>query len=125
MAYSHARRHPQGYECSSAGDWRFSALYAVLDDGYTIESSYQLLIKGYWIVGDDWRFGKSKPPLVRISRDDLWQAYLNLWRLWASQNPELMAELRVKAISGVLTDCFASTEISQARALAHILNETS
>ena len=41
------------------------------------------------------------------------------------QNPELEQDLREKAKGKVLTDKFASTDISQARALAEILNEKS
>lgn len=49
--------------------------------------------------------------------------YLTLWQEWASQNPELIEELRVKSEGKVLTDKFANTRVSQARALADILNE--
>ena len=35
-----------GYEVSTAGDWRFSALTARLDDGRTIEMHYQCDVKG-------------------------------------------------------------------------------
>lgn len=50
--------------------------------------------------------------------------YLPLWQEWAKQNPELMSELREKAKGKVLTDKFAKTQVSQARALAEILNTT-
>lgn len=45
MTFSFARFAPAGarsYECSSAGDRRFSALYAYLDDGRSIEEAFQL-----------------------------------------------------------------------------------
>lgn len=51
-------------------------------------------------------------------------AYLPLWQKWARQNPELIEELRKKAKGKVLTDRFANTRVSQARALADILNST-
>lgn len=51
-------------------------------------------------------------------------AYLPLWQEWARQNPELIEELREKAKGKVLTDMFANTRVSQARALADILNAT-
>jgi hypothetical protein len=116
-----ARYHPLGYECSTAGDHRFSALNARLGDGRTLEEAYQLDIKGYRIRGNDWRLGKGKPPLDRST--NLWREYLALWRQWARENPGLMAELRRLAGNAILTDQFASTPISQARALADILNE--
>lgn len=51
--------------------------------------------------------------------------YLPLWQEWARQNPELIEELRTKAAGKTLTDQFADTRVSQARALADILNSTS
>lgn len=50
--------------------------------------------------------------------------YLPLWQEWAKQNPELIEELREKSKGKVLTDKFADTRVSQARALADILNAT-
>ena len=50
------------------------------------------------------------------------EGYLPLWQEWARQNPELMEELREKAKDKTLTDRFANTGVSQARALADILN---
>lgn len=51
-----------------------------------------------------------------------YEGYLPLWQEWAKQNPELIEELREKSAGKVLTDKFASTRVSQARALADILN---
>ncbi len=127
MIFTYARYAPNGvvgYECSSKGDTRFSALYAYLDDGRSIETAYQLDCKGYRVLGNHWTLGKGKPPLNGLSYDALWRAYKGLWELWAEQNPELIEELRLKAVGGLLTDCFASTPVSQARALAEILNST-
>lgn len=123
--FSYARIHPQGYECSSAGDRRFSALYAVFEDGETVEQKYQLLVKGFGQITDDWRVGKGKPPLNGLSREQTWIAYKALWQLWSQENPDLLDLLRRAAVSRILTDRYAYTEVSQARALAEILNETS
>lgn len=112
-----------GYEVSSKGDRRFSAFYARLDDGRTIEAAYQLDIKGYRIHGNDPMLGKSKDSLRGHTHEQLWEEYLGLWRQWARENPQLMDELADKAAGKVLTDMFAKTPISQARALAQILNE--
>lgn len=112
-----------GYEVSSVGDKRFSALHAKMADGRTIEMHYQLDVKGYDPGGRNWRLGKGKPPLVEV---DLWEAYLALWREWSQLHLPLMRVLYIKArdeSGGVLSDCFASTPVSQARALAVILNE--
>jgi hypothetical protein len=110
-----------GYEVSSIGDTRFSALYAKLADGRTIEEAYQLDVKGYRKAGyTNWRQVKGRRP--RVS-GDVWPAYLDLWRQWARENPELIEALRVCAAGCTLTDKFAKTQVSQARALAHLLNE--
>lgn len=50
------------------------------------------------------------------------EGYLPLWQEWAKQNSELIEELREKAKDKTLTDRFANTRVSQARALADILN---
>ena len=57
------------------------------------------------------------------------EGYLPLWQEWARQNPELIEELRINANGKTLTDQFAGTKerpgrVSQARALADILNST-
>ena len=113
-----------GYEVSSRGDSRFSALNATLPDGRTIEAHYQCDVKGYAPGSSNWRLGKGKPPLDRSV--DLYAAYLALWRTWATQCcPHLMDELRLHAEKHgrVLSDRFASTSVNQARALAELLNE--
>ena len=65
--------------------------------------------------------------LSRKEKEDFSYAkgYLPLWQEWAKQNPELIEELRTKAAGKTLTDQFAYTRVSQARALADILNSTS
>ena len=73
-------------------------------------------------MGNDWRIGKGKPPLD--PGVDLYAAYKELWCVWVQENPELFAELRVLAeeAGSVLSDRFATTPVSQARALAELLN---
>lgn len=120
-----ARYAAGGYEVSSKGDKRFSALHARLADGRTIEQAYQLDVKGYRRLGaTDWRAGKGRPPLDPITREQLWIAYLALWQQWAIENPAAIADLRQRSAGRVLTDRFASTPISQARALAAILGDS-
>lgn len=119
--FTYARRG--GYECSSKGDKRFSALFAVMPDGRTIEQHYQCDVKGYQPGGRDWRLGKGKPPMDRSK--DLWSEYLALWETWAMVNPDLMNELAAAATqkNRVLSDMFATTPVNQARALAELLNQ--
>lgn len=113
-----------GYECSSKGDARFSAFGARMPDGRSLEAHYQCDVKGYDPGGTNWRLGKGKPP--RNPGTDTWGEYLALWQTWAQANPRMMADLRKQATAhgGVLSDRFASGQINQARALAHILNTT-
>jgi hypothetical protein len=123
--FKHAR-YGRGYEVSSHGDRRFSALWARLKDGRTIEEAYQLDVKGYRDTGaTHWKAGKGRPPLKAYKGDELYQAYEALWQQWVDENPALIIELRVFATLNnyLLTDKFASTPISQARALASILNK--
>lgn len=123
MAFTWQRRG--GYECSSAGDPRFSAFCARMPDGRSLEQWYQCDVKGYQMGGTDWKLGKGKPPLFPYPGDHLWQMYLGLWRIWTLHNIELVKELHAHAKSrgNVLSDRFASTEVNQARALATILTE--
>lgn len=115
-------RDNRGYEVSSIGDSRFSAVHAYLPCGRSIEEVYQCDIKGYDPGGTLWRRGKGKPPLDTAV--DLWGEYLKLWQTWAQHNPTLMDDLRKRAtaVGGGLVDRFAKTPVNQANALAHILN---
>lgn len=113
-----------GYEVSSHGDKRFSAFYAKLKDGRTIEEAYQLDIKGYRKYSNDPKFGKGKPPLTNIEEQEQWNQYKNLWIQYFYENPDLLKDIAEKAKDKTLTDKFASTSVSQARAIAEILNDT-
>jgi hypothetical protein len=122
---SWARYSSKGYEVSSKGDTRFSPLFAELPDGRTIEEAYQLDVKGYRAKGvTDWRKAKGKKPLRRMTEQQLYNRFLLLWAWWAWGHKEDMAELKKlsKLSGGVLTDCFASTNINQARALAQLID---
>lgn len=112
-----------GYEVSSAGDKRFSALFAKLSNGLTIEVVYQCRIKGYDPHGVNWRLGKGRPSL--IPNVNLRKEYLQLWRTWAYENLPLMRELYVLGRNHdyVLSDRFATSENNQANALSIVLNE--
>ena len=64
---------------------------------------------------------------ITLTKDDLedisfYMGYLPLWQEWVKQNPELLKDLRQKAAGKTLTDQFASSRVSQARALAYIMN---
>lgn len=105
-----------GYEVSSKGDRRFSALYARLPDGRILEDAWGQA-KGY----RDGRSAKGKPALTPDF--DYWGTYKGLWQQWADANPQLMDELAAASKGQVLVDRFAKTENNQARALAEILAE--
>jgi hypothetical protein len=109
------------YEVSTAGDRRFSALVARLQDGRTIEEAYQLDVKGYRKLGDDWRLGKGKPPLNATV--DTTKAYGDLWWRWAFENPRLVFELKRLSAGKRLTDRFSRPgNVSQASALQTIID---
>ncbi len=120
MKYTWARYSNTGYECSSKGDKRFSAFYAKLDDGRSIEEHYQCDVKGYDVGGTNWRLGKGRKPIRNV---DLWEEYKKLWVKYFELNPSLITVL--KALNKtVFTDMFATTPINQARAIAEILNDS-
>ena len=170
-----------GYEVSTKGDKRFSALVATFKEGTiiegidvggkTIEYVYQNIIKKsgkgkapsvdsilnldrveedgepswlkegldnklpkdlwlklYGIYGGNFEaIGEPVPEITIEDKEDFsyYVGYLPLWQEWARQNPELIEELKEKSRGKTLTDQFANTRVSQARALAQILNESS
>lgn len=138
-SFSWGRTSDNNYEVSSKGDKRFSALNAtfkkgtIIDGidvgGMTIEDVYQRVIKksrkGQAPSKDSKLYNESLK--TKEEREDFSyvEGYLPLWREWAKQNPELIEELRTKAAGKTLTDQFANTRVSQARALADILNSAS
>ena len=111
-----------GVECSSKGHKHYSAMYALMPDGRSIEAHYQCDVKGYNPGGQNWRLFKGKPP--KNPQTNLWEEYLKLWRVWAANNPDRIDFLvKLADHAGcLLTDQFATTPVNQARALAHILN---
>ncbi len=117
-----ARFHYNGYECSSQGDKRFSALFARLSDGRTLEEAYQLDVKGYRAISNDWHDGKGNKAYNEKTRAELWAEYLELWEQWAMENPDLIQELETRSRGKVLTDKFATSEINQAHALSVIID---
>lgn len=119
--WKHARYAEDGYEVSSQGDTRFSPLFAKLRDGRTIEEAYQLDVKGWRAISGNWLLAKGRPSRREV---DLWTEYLELWWQWCKENPNLLEDLRRKAAGKVLTDRFGSGPVTQARALAHILDAT-
>lgn len=121
-----ARRVNKGeayYEVSTKGDKRFSALVARLKDGRTIEEAYQLDVKGYRQFSDNWKYGKGKPPLKKYSERVTYLLYKRLWIQFFEENPELLYSLIKESQGKVLTDMFATSSVSQARAIAHIIND--
>lgn len=115
----------QGYEVSSLGDKRFSALFATLPDGKTIEGWYQGVVKGYDPYANNWRAGKGKPPLRKITREQQYMEYKCLWYSYFRFYPEYIEELKFNILPHfdyTLRDSFATSDINQARAIADILN---
>lgn len=118
--YKWARTSDNNYEVSSQGDRRYSAFYAKLKDGRSIEEHYQVDYKGY----DSIQAGKSKPPKNSDTPAQSYEHYKGLWKQYFDEKPALLEEIKKIAANKTLTDKFATTNINQARAIAEILNET-
>ena len=144
----YARFAKNNYEVSSKGDKRFSAFYARIKDknflndffkkfnvdieekdypknGFTIEQLYQLYIKGYWKEGyglNDLLKIKGKKPLNNIDIEEQYEEYKKLWKQYLDENPELFKELIKNTEGKTITDMFASGYVSQAKALAELVN---
>lgn len=114
-----------GYEVSSKGDKTYSAFNAIMPDGRSIECHFQCCVKGYQPGGTDWRLGKGKPPLTPMSKEELLNKYVDLWRVWSRSHLYEMIVLKGHADKNnkILSDRFSTTEVNQANALSIILNE--
>ncbi|TXI11824.1 MAG: hypothetical protein E6Q68_05200 [Polynucleobacter sp.] len=111
----------EGYECSSLGDKRFSALYARMPDGRSIEMHYQCDVKGYDPGGTNWKWGKGKKPRRKI---DSFKEYYRLWKTWGESNINAVSELyeASAAFNYTLCDSYATSGTNQARALVALIN---
>lgn len=112
-----------GYDVTSKGDKRFSALYATMGDGRTIEEHYQCDVKGYDIGGTNWVLGKDKP--AKNPNTNLWLEYFELWKTWMFDNKPVMLDLHHTLLDSgesVLYDRYDVGGVNQARALAWLLN---
>ena len=108
-------------ELSSAGDKRFSALYARLKkfDNMTIEYIYQVHIKGY----DSIKEGKDKPGLL-MDYESQRKEYIKLWWAYLEENPTYLQYLCEKRKQGyVFHDKFArKNSVNQAEALTALVD---
>lgn len=109
------------YECSSKGHREYSAIHAKIN-GKSIEEIYQLDIKGYRDMVNNWMEAKGKPPLRDISEKELFEEYVELWKKYFKEHPELLEKIKKEACGKTITDMFGVTPINQARAITYILN---
>ena len=96
-----------------------------IGDGTKNFLPYDLWHKLYGVYTNGYEIaGVQTPDITKEDKEDFsyYVGYLPLWKEWAKQNPELIKELRKKAEGKTLTDINADTRVSQARALANILN---
>lgn len=83
---------PPYLECSSAGDRRFSAFYAIVD-GDSIENIYQASkVFEDGSTGLHWRQAKGKKA---INQDYCNQLYSRLWDQYIDEHPELLSILKM------------------------------
>ena len=70
-------------------------------------------------------FKQFTPPANGKTSEQLYEGYKALWSFWMAENINLVFELAERGADAgyVLTDCFASTPVNQARALSELLNE--
>ena len=113
------------FEVSTAGDEfgkQFSALNAKFADGDLVELKWAKA-KGYTSI----KAAKGNEAVDAAGRVidnfDYYPRYKKIWDAWADENPDLVEQLAVKARGKQLTDKFAKTDNSQARALSEIINE--
>lgn len=103
-------------ECSSKGDKRFSAFYAVVD-GISIEQRYQSAKRFTDGKPEDWRMAKGRHP---INSKYCARLYSRLWDKYIRQHPELVPVL--VAATG-LSDVFGRVgSVCQATELWRIRN---
>lgn len=110
---------PPFLECSSRGDRRFSAFYARLRNGRTIESLYQASkIFADGSTGLSWHEAKGRRA---VNQEECNALYSKLWDLYIEENPEFLPVL-LKAAG--LSDKFGQPgHCCQATELWRIRNE--
>lgn len=106
-------------ECSSHGDRRFSAFYALVN-GKSIEEQYQAAkVFAGGTTGLHWRQAKGKKA---VNATECKALYESLWRRYISEHPALLEVL--KAAPG-LSDLFARPGcVNQAEVLWSIRNQS-
>lgn len=110
---------PPFIECSSRGDKRFSAFWAIVN-GKSIEDQYQSAkIFEDGSTGLHWKQAKGRKA---VNVEECHLLYEKLWRQYISEHPELLQILRR---SSGLCDIFATRgSINQAEVLWKIRNES-
>ena len=105
-------------ECSTRGDKRFSAFWAIVN-GKSIEEQYQAAkIFEDGSTGLHWKDAKGRRA---VNATECAALYENLWRQYMSEHPELLDV--IKRASG-LSDIFATEgSVNQAQVLWKIRNE--
>ncbi len=109
--------HAPFLECSSKGDKRFSAFYAVVN-GRTIEDQYQAAkVFEDGATGLSWRQAKGKKALNQAECSEL---YAKLWDQYIAEHPELHETLvkstGVSDVFGQAGHCCQATELWRIRA---------
>lgn len=96
-----------GYEVSTKGDKRYSSLYATLEDGSTIETSYR---------------NSNIDHTDKSASHDL---YKSLWTEYFCLNPQLLDELLklAKEHDYCLTDSVTKSIVNHADIIAEIMND--
>lgn len=107
---------PPYLECSSKGDKRFSAFYAIIDD-ISIEERYQAFkVLEDGTSGNKWRYAKGKKA---VNQEACNVYYSELWNLYIVLNPDLLKVLKeasgVSDLFGQQGHCCQATELWRIR----------
>ena len=81
---------PPYLECSSQGDKRFSAFYAMVN-GHSIEEQYQAAkVFEDGATGLSWKAAKGRKA---VNQEEVCQLYEKLWRQYINEHPKLLGIL--------------------------------
>lgn len=89
----------------------------------SIEDIYQIDIKGGEKLAPGRYSMKGKLP-EGMTPDEAYETYKNLWREWFQENPRKLQEISELTQGKKITDQYASSNVSQARAIYEILVES-
>ena len=128
VSWGQAEGGPTAFEVSTKGTpegRRYSAFNARIKakGNKSIEDIYQVDIKGGEKLGPGKYSKKGSLYDGPLTYDELWSSYKGLWQEFFNENPDMLLEISRLTEGKMIVDRFASSDISQARAIFEILSE--